>query len=496
MLTINTNIASLNAQLNLNKSQDSLNTSLQRLSSGLRINSAKDDAAGLSISQRFTSQINGLDQATRNANDGVSLSQTAEGALGQMGDILQRIRELAVQSANATNSASDRQSINQEVTQLTSELDRFAQTTQFNGINLLDGSASSNVFQVGANARQTITATTANFRTTSYGTQQIGTYLANATSSSGLYTTAAAAGASGIAVTTSGNLVLQGAAGSGVVALAGTDAAKDIATKINAQSQTGITAQARTVTTLTFGATGAYTLSVLGDNSVGQSITFNISNTGTAQGLSDVVTEFNNQSGVTGVTAALNGTSTGVVLTSADGSNIDLSVASGGNAGAVSGGGAALATGASGTLGIAGQVLLNSSSAYSVSTSGAALGTSVFGATVAAGSSLVSTLNSVSTLDVTTVDNATQALNIVDQALAAVNGQRATFGALQNRFQSTISNLQTSSQNLSAARSRILDTDFASETANLTKAQILQQAGTAMLAQANSLPQTVLSLLK
>lgn len=496
MLTINTNIASLNAQLNLTRSQDTLSTSLQRLSSGLRINSAKDDAAGLSISQRFTAQINGLDQATRNANDGVSLSQTAEGALGQMGDILQRIRQLAVQSANATNSASDRQSINQEVSQLTSELDRFAQTTQFNGINLLDGSSSSNVFQVGANARQTITATTANFRTTAYGTQQIGTYLANATSSSGIYTTAGVAAATGAAVTTSGNLELFGAAGSGTVSLAVTDAAKDIASKINAQSQTGITAQARTVTTLTFGATGAYTLSVLGDNSAAQSITFNISNTGTSQGLSDVVTEFNNQSGVTGVTAALNSTSTGVVLTAADGSNIDLSVASGGNAGAVSGGGAALATGASGTLAIAGQVLLNSSSSYSITTSGAALGTSVFGAAVAAGGSVVSTLNAVSTLDVTTVDNATQALNIVDQALAAVNGQRATFGALQNRFQSTISNLQTSSQNLSAARSRIQDTDFASETANLTKAQILQQAGTAMLAQANSLPQTVLSLLK
>ncbi|MBV8657476.1 MAG: flagellin [Burkholderiales bacterium] len=496
MQVINTNISSLNAQYNLDQSQESLATSLQRLSSGLRINSAKDDAAGLSISQRMTSQINGTNQAVRNANDGVSLSQTAEGALGQMGDLLQRIRQLAVQSANATNSASDRQAINQEVTQLTSELDRFAQTTQFNGTNLLDGTFASAVFQVGANAYQSVTATTANFRTTAYGTQQIGTNIANATSSSGLYTTSGVAAATGAAVTASGNLEIFSSHGSGTVALAVTDAAKDIAAKINAQSQTGVTANARTVTTLTFGSSGAYTLNVLADNAAGQSITFNISNTATTQGLSDAVTQFNNQSGVTGVTAALNQTGTGVVLTVADGANLDLSVASGGNAGTVTAGGAVLATGASGTLAIAGQVLLNSDSAYSVTTSGAALGTSVFGATLAAGATQVSSLASVSTLDVTTVDNATQALFIVDQALTAVNGQRAKFGALQNRFQATINNLQTTATNLSAARSRIQDTDFAAETANLTRGQILQQAGTAMLAQANSLPQQVLSLLK
>src|SRR6218665_4033285 len=169
---INTNIASLTAQRNLGLSQSSLNTSIQRLSSGLRINSAKDDAAGLAISERFRSQIRGLNQAVRNANDGISLAQTTEGALKSSGDILQRVRELAVQSANATNSSSDRQALQAEVSQLVSELDRIAQTTEFNGAMLIDGSFGTQPFQVGANANQTIVAATANLRTSRYGNNQ------------------------------------------------------------------------------------------------------------------------------------------------------------------------------------------------------------------------------------------------------------------------------------------------------------------------------------
>ena len=492
MAVINTNIASLNAQRNLSSSSMSLSTSLQRLSSGLRINSAKDDAAGLAISERFTAQIRGMDQARRNANDGVSLSQTAEGALSKMGDILQRVRELAVQSANATNSASDRLAINAEVGQLTSELDRFSQSTEFNGLKLLDGSQASSVFQVGANANQTITATTANFRTTAYGSNQVGTTTAT---SSGVYATQGGP-VSGAAVTASGNVLIQGGAASGQISVAVTDSAKDIADKIKQQTQTGVRASARTETTLSFGATGSYTLNTFGNNATGQTVTFNVTNTGTSAGLADAVTQFNNQSSKTGITAALNSTGTGVVLTSDAGDNITLAVASGGNAGAVSGGGAALATGASGALTVAGQVLLDSDKAYTVSTSGAALGASVFGAAMAAGTQTTSALKSVSTLDVSNVANATQALRIVDSALAVVNGQRANFGALQSRFESAISNLQISSENMSAARSRIQDADFASETANLSRNQILQQAGTAMLSQANKLPQQVLQLLQ
>src|SRR5262249_8104069 len=210
--TINTNIASLNAQRNLNTSQSALATALQRLSSGLRINSAKDDAAGLAISERFTAQIRGLDQARRNANDGISLAQTAEGALQSSGDILQRIRELSVQSANASNSPGDRQALNAEVSNLVSELDRISQTTEFNGLRLLDGSFGSATFQVGANANQTITATTANFRTTAYGNYRIGATVATATNSDGDLTigTTAQANASSAVVGANGRIAANG----------------------------------------------------------------------------------------------------------------------------------------------------------------------------------------------------------------------------------------------------------------------------------------------
>jgi flagellin len=314
-LVLNTNIASLNAQQALTNSQATENTALQRLSTGLRINSAKDDAAGLQISQRMTAQINGDDQATRNANDAISLSQTGEGALGQMGNLLQRIRELSVQAANGTNSASDRTSINDEVTQLTSELDRFAQTTQFNGINLFDGTSSASVFQVGANANQTITTTTANFRTSNYGAQQIGSTTPSSHAVSG---TTATGPLTGAAVSVSGSLNIKGGVASGSISLSTSDSAATIAAKINAQTQTGVTASASTSTTLTFSASGSYTLNVYGSNATAQQVTFNLTASNTATGLADAVTEFNNQTGVTGVTAQLNGTGTGVVLTSSE----------------------------------------------------------------------------------------------------------------------------------------------------------------------------------
>ncbi|QNM98511.1 flagellin N-terminal helical domain-containing protein [Chitinimonas koreensis] len=493
MQVINTNIPSLNAQRNLDTSLGSLNTSLQRLSSGLRINSAKDDAAGLAISERFTAQIRGSEQARRNANDGVSMTQVGEGALTKMGDILQRIRELSVQSANASNSASDRLALNAEVTQLTAELDRFAQQTEFNGLKLLDGTFTSSVFQIGANANQTVTATTANFRTTAYGTQQVGSITPV---SSGVYSTTTTGPVTGAAVTASGTVLIRGGAASGKISVLPTDSAKDIADKINGQSQTGIRAQSRTETTLTFGATGSYTIRAYGNNATGQTVTFNITDTSTSQGLTDVVTQFNNQTSKTGVTAKLNTTGTGVILVSDTGDNISLSATSGSIAGAISGGGVALATGASGAMTIAGQVILDSDKSYTITTSGAALSTSIFGQPLAAGGQVVSQLQSVASLDITNFDNATQAIRIVDSALAVVNGQRANFGALQSRFEATIGNLQITSENLSASRSRIRDADFAAETANLTRAQILQQAGTAMLAQANAIPNQVLSLLR
>lgn len=490
---INTNVPSLTAQRNLGVSQNSLNTSLQRLSSGLRINSAKDDAAGLAISERFTSQIRGMDQARRNANDGVSIAQTGEGALSQMGDLLQRVRELAVQSANASNSASDRQAINAEVNQLVAELDRFANTTEFNGQKLFDGSFGSATYQVGANANQTITATTGDFRTSKYGTYQVG--------NKGESTAVAAA--TGAAVATSGTVTINGAAGSGSFAVSTDMSVKDIAAEINSKSNTGVHADAKTVTNMAFAASGSYTFQLQTSNKSGSStaatVSFSLSAATGSDALSQAVTSFNDQASKTGITAKLNDAKDGVTLTAADGSNITLTAAASANAGQItlgSGATANLAANTSGTLTAAGQLVVDSASSFSMDVGTASLARGVIKDSAAATGLQASALQKVADLDVSTVTGATNALRIVDSALDAINGQRAKFGALQSRFEATISNLQTASENMASSRSRIRDTDFAAETANMTKAQILQQAGTAMLSQANSLPQQVLSLLK
>ena len=491
--TINTNLASMTAQRNLGLSQASLNTSIQRLSSGLRINSAKDDAAGLAISERFTSQIRGLNQAVRNANDGISLAQTAEGALKSSGDILQRVRELSVQSANATNSAGDRKAIQAEVGQLLSEMDRIAGTTEFNGQKLLDGSFGSATFQVGANANQTITATTGNFRTSNYGVNLTA-------SASGAATTGATAGSAGAA---SGTVVIAGLQ-SKTINVAASGTAADIASAVNAASDTtGVTAVARNVSELKFGATGSFSLAVKGDNSTAANVTFNVSATNTPAGLSDAMKAINDSASQTGITAKLNSNNDGLILTNESGKDINIANGSG-SAGSITLASqdatstlssstntltfTAATTAATGvTVASRGTVEYSSDKGYTVSGTGDTLTTSA---------ATASTQKAVNTIDVSTVDGATRALKIIDSALAAVNGQRASFGALQSRFETTVNNLQSTAENMSASRGRIQDADFASETANLSRSQILQQAGTAMVAQANQLPQGVLSLLR
>jgi len=489
---INTNVASLNAQRNLTTSQSALSSALQRLSSGLRINSAKDDAAGLAIAERFTSQIRGLDQARRNANDGISLSQTAEGALQSAGDILQRIRELSVQSANATNSAGDRAALQQEVGQLTSELDRIAQTTSFNGQKLLDGSFGSAVFQVGANANQTITATSANFRTAQYGNYRIGAGIASASNPAGdlvagstanAVASSSNAGANRVAGTT---FTVNGATGSSAVTYAVGDTAKTVAALVNAQTGiTGVTASARTEFDLTaFTAASTYSLDVTSDNGTAITLAFTTGATINADGLSSVVNAFNDVQSKTGVTAKVNSAGTGVTLTNSAGNNVTVA----NNAGSTSITVASVVRAAGTNAIVTGQLTLDSDKSFNVS---GATTTDFFTAATSA-----SQLQAVNALDVSSVAAATRSLAIADSALSAVNGQRAKYGALQSRFENTITNLQTTSENLSASRSRIRDADFAAETANLTRAQILQQAGTAILAQANAIPNNVLSLLR
>ena len=487
---INSNIQSLNAQRNLASSQMTLSTSLQRLSSGLRINSAKDDAAGLAISERMTSQIRGLDQAIRNANDGISLAQTGEGALASAGDILQRLRELAVQSANASNSSSDRNALQQEVTSLVQELDRISLTTQFNGQNLFDGTFGTATFQIGANANQTVQFNTATLRTTSYGNNQV--------SGAEIGTAAAAFGANGVA---GNDLSIAGYIGTKAVTVNANDTAKAIAAAVNQQTAgTGVTATAQTDVQLTFAATGSYILTLRSENTTAETISFNVSTTNTPQGLAEAIQSFNDKSAKTGVTASLNSAGTGIIISNTTGQDIAISDTTTANAGNVTvqslnssaalyGTAQTLTADATGDNTVSmGYLLFNSERSFSVTESG--------GADVLAAATVASSLKDVATIDITNFANATDALFRVDSALTVVNNLRSRFGAMQSRFENTIANLSTTSENLSGARSRIRDADFAKETANLTRAQILQQAGVAMLAQANALPNQVLTLLR
>jgi len=387
---INTNILSINSQRNLNTSGASLATSIQRLSSGLRINSAKDDAAGLAISERFTTQIRGLDVATRNANDGISLAQTAEGAMVEIGNNLQRIRELAVQSANATNSATDRQALNSEVTQLLSEIDRVANQTSFNGTKLLDGSFSGALFQIGADAGQVI----------------------------------------GIDNIIDANIDALGKAN--FAATQTTKAADFITGKVTEDGiLSGIKINGFDITTI----------KVNGEESA-DSVK------------QKMVGAINKSMDLTGVYASLDQGKLKLESVRAD---QDFTFTA--------------------TLAVEGLTFAMDG----------------IEAKVAVDKTGASHLNAI---DISSFAGSQKALQIVDQALTAVNSSRADMGAIQNRFSSTIANLSSASENLSASRSRIRDADYARETAELTRTQILQQAGTAMLSQANSSTQSVLSLLR
>jgi flagellin len=381
--TINTNVASLNAQRNLNRSQGLLNQSLERLSTGLRINSAKDDAAGLAISERFTTQIRGLNQAVRNASDGISLSQTAESALGELTNNLQRIRELAVQSVNATNSASDRAALNAEVIERIAEVDRIAKQTNFNGVKVLDGSFGTATFQVGANVGETISVSL----TTDVTASAIGTVNTN------------------------------------------TGAGFDMTDAVDVEDAL-----------LEFG-TG-----VVGEEDFYGTAT--VAAGATAQEAADAINGANNG----GISAFVNTAGELQILSGNGDVTITETVAAGTN-----------------TTGLGGVVTADEVAADATTLAG---------------------------LGVDTVANANFAIARIDSALTDVNGLRGNLGAIQNRFESTIINLQTVSENLAASRGRIQDADFAAETAALTKAQILQQAGVAVLSQANAQPQLALSLLQ
>ena len=410
---INTNIASLNAQRNLNASQGQLNIALERLSSGLRINSAKDDAAGLAISERFTSQINGLDQAARNSNDGISYAQTAEGALDEAGNLLQRVRELAVQSANDTNSASDREALDQEVQQAIDEIGRIARDTQFNDQNILDGTLRDLFFQVGANQGQTIAVSGVDARSTELG-----------------------------------RALVQGEEGLTQDQIAeGIESVEDI--------------------TITLGE-GENEISIpIGEDEIGEVASLE----DLVRGINSAITNFSGEGDDAaeevqevrnaGLSAAVSTNDAGestVVIRGAFDSDFS-----------VEGGEITLADGEDTTV-------------------------ELFGDGDGDGEDAVN--KNLTEIDVATRGGANETIAVVDGALEQVSGIRADLGAVQNRFEATVANLSITSENLSASRSRIMDADFAAETAALTRGQILQQAGTSVLSQANQIPNNVLNLLQ
>ena len=500
-MTINTNVASLNAQRNLTSSQASLATSMQRLSSGLRINSAKDDAAGMAIAERMGAQIRGLNQAQRNANDGVSLAQTAEGALGTIGSNLQRIRELAVQSRNATNSSEDRAALQKEVTQLKSEIDRVAKDTAFNGTKLLDGSFTAKAFQVGANQGQTINIDSiADAKIDRLGTwNTVGTEATKASWSSGQLNTldfsrAAVTGVTAVAEVWTGtdnvtDAIVAGAAAMTFSQAGGADVTVDTSSVL-------LSADLADVLNGDAAFAERFTAVVTADKLV-------ITGKATA-GAADISVSFDaiaqdgaSATGVDGVTAAATTNSTltvgGTPVTLNKNYTDDL---------------AGLINDVQTQLGQGVVVAASGSKGFSVTaknegaTDGFAAptwtGVAALGAQYSAGTNKVEggLREGFATLDISTVQGADDAMLAMDSALKAVNSARADLGAIQNRFESVVSNLSVNSENLSASKSRITDADFASETANLSRSQILQQAGTAMVAQANQLPQGVLSLLR
>lgn len=505
---IQTNVSSLGAQRSLSRTNNDLTTTFQRLSTGLRINSAKDDAAGLQISNSLTSQINGLSVAVRNANDGISLAQVAEGALQESTNILQRIRDLSIQSANGSNSSSERSALQQEVAQLQQELNRIAETTSFGGRNLLDGTFGSTQLQVGSQANETIQVTINNARGTNIG--------ANTVNIDGTLNVALTSGATS-AATTNGvlateDLTISGNLGSATIDVLVGQTADSVASLVNANTaSTGVEATARTQVKLDNLATvGDLYFSIgttSGDDSglTTQSASINVSIASTSD-LSDLADAINAQAAATGVTAESFGDN--VVLTNEEGRDIfienygdatnaaatdtaDIDFTALDETGAESGAAATLVADTTGTDSskAGGNLTFTSSNGFTV-TSAAAGG--LFAATTANSSSL----SSVASIDIGTQTGAQNAIAVVDAAIEGIDSNRASLGAIQNRLSSTIANLGSIIENVSAARSRIRDTDFAAETAQLAKNQVLQQAGLSVLAQANASSQSVLSLLQ
>jgi flagellin len=496
--SINTNVAALSAQRYLSRNQAELTTAMTRLSSGMRINSARDDAAGMTLAERMTTQIRSLNVASRNANDAIALAQTAEAAMGSVASALQRIRELAVQSANASYSDSDRATMNKEARELIEEVKRVSTNTAFNGVNLLDGSFQDQQFQIGANAGQTLNLVAlADARVTSLGRSAValdgsaaGSLLGDAVAASN----SATAGSNGVNAVTS--LTFTNPEGTtSPISWASGASAKEIAAAINMKAASlGITATATNSATIgSFSTTGSMSMALNGTT-----VSANLLSTGDLTPLADAI-----NGAETGVTAVFANppAKDKLLLTAADGSDIRIENFLNGTStmsvqGSKSGATAQTLTSAGTDSTIVPGTLEVESTKGALSWAGAsdvAALEELFGTGKTTG---IAGLNTISTLDLGSMTGAVSAIKVVDAALDQISNARGTLGAVQSRMELLIANVEVVSENITSARGRLVDADFAKETAALARVQILQQAGTAMLAQANAMPQQVLQLLK
>jgi flagellin len=500
-LTVATNTGALMAQAAASSVNKEMEMSMERLSTGKRINGASDDAAGSAIVSRLSAEIKGTNMAIRNAMDGQALIDTAEGAHQEVESILQRMRELAVQSANDTNSGVDRNNLQSEIVQLQTEIDRIANTTSWAGIKLLDGSFTSQKFQVGSGSGAAHQISTS---MNSMNTASIGSNRVDSTSF------ASAASTSVTETTTSTMFNVTGNKGADTISFATADSVKTIASAVNSStSGTGVTATAVTHAKLSSVGTGVVTFNLTGNAAAAISAT--VTSASDLTGLRDAI---NNVAGTSGVTAAFDGSSkAALILTDVDGDDILIDTFASASSGsqsatvqamnytatAVSGSAITITEAVNDSTSIHGTLRMESSGTFTVdaeyssgTSSSAGSATGYFGTPTSTASSLAA----VSGVNVGTLANARAAIDSVDGALRMVAAQRADLGAISNRIDSTVSNLTNISSNLQAGRGRIEDADFAAETTSLAKSQILQQASTAMLAQANASKQNVLSLLQ
>jgi flagellin len=518
MISTRTNMNAVSTARNLGYAQEKVDNSMMKLSTGLRINKAADDAAGLAISEKLKSQINGLNQASRNAKDAISLVQTAEGALGEIGNMLQRVRTLALQSVNDVNTVSERSSMQKEVSQLQTEITRLALASEFNGQKLLDGSFQSKRFQVGANSGQEIAVSIGGVDSAKLGVNRVASVGGSAASTSISAVTATNTSSS----TTVNNVAAQtltitGPGGTGTATIAAGDSAKKIAEAINlASGGTAVTAKAQTAVKLSgfqgiggAGTGGAVSFTLGGDVKGGAA---GVSTTVTAQvtdpsDLSKLAEAINEKASVTGIQARTGGTKAELILTSDDGRDIyiqDLSI----DGDTVGGGGlnvtgqtidtdgvglrdagaaATLVSGTNDSIRVGGFVSMESTSGVNVKTSAAG--------TLLANATENSSLQAVNSISVADIDGASAAIAVLDASIQQVSDLRASLGAIQNRLGSTVANLESSSENLQFSNSRVRDADVAMESSELARAQVLMQAGVSVLAQANQQPQMALKLL-